>query len=61
MRQFNIKRFWNTFRWYFCENRGRLLTYTGATTILAVVLESTFSFMGNKGMTPTPAYIIMTK
>ena len=61
MRQFNIKRFWNTFRWYFCENRGRLLTYTGVTTILAVVLESTFSFMGNKGMMPTPAYIIMTK
>lgn len=61
MRQFNIKRFWNTFRWYFCENRGRLLTYTAATIIFAVVLESTFSFMGNRGMMPTPAYIMMTK
>ena len=67
MRQFDIKRFWHTFRWYFSENRGRLLTYTISMAMIALVLESFFSWIGHKSvnmnmeMEMVPAYIIMTR
>ena len=40
MENFNIKRFGHTFRWYFCENRGRLLAWTAGLALGIFVVES---------------------
>ena len=42
MDNFNIKRFGHTFRWYFCENRGRLLAWTAGLTLGIFVVQSLF-------------------
>ena len=42
MKYFNIKRFWRTFRWYFVENRRRLLVWGMALTLIFMVVESFF-------------------
>lgn len=40
MEKFNIKRFWQTFKWLFCENSNRLLVWTLALTLGFFMIES---------------------
>lgn len=40
MRNFNIKRFWRTFRWYFIENRRRLLSWCLGLALAFMLIES---------------------
>lgn len=40
MEKFNIKRFWQTFKWLFCENSIRLLVWAVALTLAFFMIES---------------------
>lgn len=45
MENFNIKRFGNTFKWLFCENRGRLLAWTAGFALGVFAIQSLFLWM----------------
>ena len=45
MENFNIKRFGNTFRWFFCENRSRLLAWSAGLALGIFVVQSLFLWM----------------
>ena len=40
MKNFNIKRFWRTSRWYFCENRSQLLALSLGFALSVFIIES---------------------
>ena len=42
MKNFNIKRFWQTFKWYFYENRGLILKWTASVALVTAILELLF-------------------
>ncbi len=42
MRNFDIKRFWNTIKWYFYENRGKLIKWLAGTALVTALLELLF-------------------
>ncbi len=57
MDNFNIKRFAHTFRWYFCENRSRLLAWSAGLALGIFVAQSFFLWIAVgqiKGLQLTP-------
>ena len=40
MNNFKIKRFWSTLRWYFCENRSRLLSWSIGLALIFMAVDS---------------------
>ena len=39
MEKFNIKRFWHTFRWFFCENKGYFLKWSLGTLLVTALIQ----------------------
>lgn len=56
MKNFDIKRFWQTFKWYFYENRGLILKWTASVALVTAILELLFVSIINMGKPSEPGF-----
>ena len=56
MKNFDIKRFWQTFKWYFYENRSLILKWTASVALVTALLELLLVSISNVSTTSQYEY-----
>lgn len=56
MKNFDIKRFWQTIKWYFYENRGLILKWTASVALVTAILELLLVSLTSLGKPSQPGF-----